>query len=175
MTATATGYVTTSQPLTVTDDDTPPVQDLPDLTLSAVPSNLREGAPGRGVEVTATLPEGTELAEGVTVVVMLSHSISGDEATPTEVTISDPIRIVGPAITGKTTVTINPSSDLIFTTRSVELTGSATSYDPGTVSIGISDDDASVGTLTIVPTPPSVDQDDRDQEVEVKVYAVSGG
>ena len=65
--------ISTSENLIVADDDVGPEA----FTLSSNISNLRENAPGRDVEITATLSDA--LVEGVTVVVALTHEIMGDE------------------------------------------------------------------------------------------------
>ena len=91
-------------------------------------------------------------------VVTLTLEIMGDETEATAVSVSGPITIVGPATTGTTTVNIDPSNDDDFTNRSVVLTGRAVGLGTDKVTIGIIDDDSSVGTLTIAPTPPSLNK-----------------
>ena len=161
-----THRISTSENLIVADDDVGPEA----FTLSSNISNLRENAPGRDVEITATLSD--DLVEGVTVVVTLTLEIMGDETEATAVSVSGPITIVGPATTGTTTVNIDPSNDDDFTNRSVVLTGRAVGLGTDKVTIGIIDDDSSVGTLTIAPTPPSLNKAERaEQTTAVKVTA----
>ena len=149
-TATPPTQIITTETLIITDDDVGPDA----FTLSSDISNLIENAPGRDVEVTATLSD--DLNAGVTVMVTLTYKIMGDEETATAVSVSGPITIVGPATTGSTTVNIDPSNDEVFTNRSVVLTGSALGLGTGKVTIGIIDDDSSVGTLTATANPPSL-------------------
>ena len=79
--------------------------------------------------------------------------------------VSGPITIVGPATTGTTTVNIDPTNDEDFTNRSVVLTGRALGLGTDRVTIGIIDDDASVGTLAIASTnPPSLNKADNGSE-----------
>ncbi|MCY3683297.1 MAG: T9SS type A sorting domain-containing protein [Gemmatimonadetes bacterium] len=158
-----TQRISTTETLIITDDDVGPDA----FTLSSDISNLQENAPGRNVEVTATLSD--DLNAGVTVVVTLTHEIMGDEATATAVSVSGPITIVGPETTGSTMVNIDPSNDEVFTNRSVVLTGSALGLGTGKVTIGIIDDDSSLGTLTATTNPPSLNKANTAQTTTVKV------
>ena len=160
-----TQRISTSKNLRVTDNDVGPSPEGV-LTISANISNLRENAPGRDVEVTATLSEAP--AEGTTVMVTVTVEVPDQETTAE---VSGPITIVGPATTGTTTVNIDPSNDGEFTTRSIVLTGSVTGLGSDTATIGIIDDDTSVGTLAIAPNPPSLNKANTKQTVAVKVTA----
>ncbi len=157
--------ISVSRNVTIKDNDTGPPP-TGQLEISTNISNLRENAPGRDVEVTATLSEAP--AEGTTVMVTVTAEVPDEETT---VEVSGPITIVGPATTGTTTVNIDPSNDGEFTTRSIVLTGTVTGLGSDTATIGIIDDDTSVGTLAIAPDPPSLNKENKAQTVDVEVTA----
>ena len=131
---------------------------------------VREDARTRSVEVTATLPSAP--GTGITVVVTVTGTVEGTETTPSSVSSVD-IMISGDETSGTGTITVTPSNDDEFTTRSIMVTASATGYSPGTADpIEIADDDTSLGTFSVTSAPPSVTLGSSAQALTLTVKVV---
>ena len=149
VTATATRYADATATVTITDDDATG----PQVTITTNMEEIRENVGARSVVVTATL-DAPAPAGGVTVEV--TAEVMQDEAVATATVTAD-IVIPAGSDNNSVTVSLNPSDDQVFTTRTIRVTGRADGYQAGSKDIKVVDNDASIGTLSItVASPPSI-------------------
>ncbi len=147
--------------VTLNVDDT--TVSMGDITVSTSLESIRENSRTRNVVVTATLPA----APGAGNTVMVDVMVTGGAAP-----VSTQISIAGTATSGTATVAITPVNDDVFTTRSFTVTGSVTGYTSGTATIGIVDDDVSMGTLSVSSAPPSLTKGSGAQSVKLTIHVV---
>ncbi len=126
------------------DDNT---QSMGTITVSTSLESIRENSRTRNVVVTATL----DAAPGAGNTVMVNIMVTGGTAP-----VSTQIAIADANTSNTATVAITPINDDVFTVQSFTVTGSVTGYETGTASIGIVDDDATIGEIKIAAAPPSV-------------------
>ena len=138
--------------LTVDDDDVA----VGDITIAVSPNEIRENVRARDVTVTATLSAGNT---GPLTVMVETEMIA---TTPEAITTTLPtgtITIGATESSNTTVLSINPSDDDVFTTRTIRVTGSASAagYNSGFADITVLDNDNAIGDLTITAaSPPSV-------------------
>ena len=129
---------TGSATLTITDDDVSQGK----ITVTVSPDEIRENIRARDVTVTATLPTG----KTGPLTVMISTAVTGSDPGNTPEP-SDMIEIVAGESSGMVVLSLDPADDDVFTTRTIEVTGSAASagYEDGMAVIKVLDDDDSLG------------------------------
>ena len=150
--------------VTVTDDS----ESAGRITITVNPTEIRENIRARDVMVTAELSQGTG-----PVTVMVTTEVMGQEQTGMETPEpTGTITIPAGETSGSTTLSLDPTDDNVFTTRTIMVTGTAEDqgYEAGTASIKVLDDDTSIGTLSIsAASPPSVTQGSGAQMVTLTV------
>ena len=82
------------------------------------------------------------------------------------------VSVVGPSTTGTTTLSVKVPQDEVFTTRSIDVTGTTTGYTTGSTEIAVVDDDPFMGTITVTASPPSATLNGGPQTITLKVKAV---
>ena len=157
--ATADRYEDGLAIVTITDDDA----GQPKITITTSPTELRESANVRNVEVTATLPAAP--GDGNTVVVALATVGSMPEA-------SGAITVSGTDTSGKATLKLASGEDEVYKGGTITVTGSSDDYTPGSATISVIDNDTVNGTITVTAAPPSVTKSNTATDVTLTVKVV---
>lgn len=158
------GEMSAMETITITDDGVSAGK----IQLSVSLDEIRENVRARDVVVTATLSEGTG-----PLTVMVTTELTGNEGEMTTLPTGT-IQIPAGANSGTITLSIDPSDDDMFTSRTIVVTGSAEDdgYVSGSDTIKVLDDDTTVGEVKISAAPPSLSVGSGSQTVNLTVNVI---
>lgn len=158
------GEMSAMETITITDDGVSAGK----IQISVSLDEIRENVRARDVVVTATLSEGTG-----PLTVMVTTELMGNEGEMTTLPTGT-IQIPAGGNSGTTTLSIDPSDDDMFTSRTIMVKGSAddAGYESGSDTITVLDDDTTVGEVKISAAPPSLTVGSGSQTVNLTVNVI---
>ena len=169
VTGSAGGITVTKATMTLTDDETAPTA----ITLTTVPTSVREDDSATAVTVTATLDGNVTLAgaTAVTVSVGGGSATSGTDYTAVE---DFTLTIAATESTGTGTFTLTPTQDNVSEgDETIDVTGSAGDITVTKAEMTLTDDETAPTAIALTTAPTSVGEDDS--ATQVTVTATLGG
>ena len=154
----------------ILDDDAQPT----DITLTATPATVDEGAGETAFTVTGTLTGSVRLTGDVEIALNLEGSVSEDEdvddTEPATLTIS-----AGQA-SGTTTISATPLDDEVDDDgASIRITGTSDGFDVAQAVVTVTDDDDAPTGVTLALSQSTIGEGDGETELTVTATLTGGG
>ena len=161
---------TSSLVATILDDDAQPT----DITLTATPATVDEGAGETEFTVTGTLTGSTRLTGDVEITLNLEGSVSEDE----DVDDTDPptLTISAGQASGTTTISATPLDDEVDDDgASIRITGTSDGFDVAQAVVTVTDDDDAPTGVTLALSQNAIGEGDGETELTVTATLTGGG